>query len=60
MAPKKGLGKSMGDLLGTPKANTTKHKIEETAEVLKNTTQEIEIDLISPNKQQVYQRTWHY
>lgn len=52
MAPKKGLGKSMGDLLGTPKANTTKHKIEETAEVLKNTTQEIEIDLISPNKQQ--------
>ena len=51
MAPKKGLGKSMGDLLGTPKANTTKHKIEETAEVLKNTTQEIEIDLISPNKQ---------
>lgn len=52
MAPKKGLGKSMGDLLGTPKANTTKHKIEETAEVLKNTTQEIQIDLISPNKQQ--------
>ena len=52
MAAKKGLGKSMGDLLGTPKANTTKHKIEETAEVLKNTTQEIEIDLISPNKQQ--------
>ena len=52
MAPKNGLGKSMGDLLGTPKANTTKHKIEETAEVLKNTTQEIEIDLISPNKQQ--------
>ena len=53
MAPKKGLGKSMGDLLGTPKANTTKHKNEEeVAEVLKNTTQEIEIDLISPNKQQ--------
>lgn len=53
MAPKKGLGKSMGDLLGTPKANTTKHKNEEeVADVLKNTTQEIEIDLISPNKQQ--------
>lgn len=52
MAPKKGLGKSMGDLLGTPKANTTKHKNEEVAEVLKNTTQEIEINLISPNKQQ--------
>lgn len=48
MAPRKGLGKGMGDLLGTSNANQTK----KTSAVAVENTQEISIDDISPNKKQ--------
>lgn len=52
MAAKKGLGKGMGDLLGTPNANNTKSKSGTMASQIAENTSEVDIDKISPNKEQ--------
>lgn len=51
MATKKGLGKGMSDLLGTPNANTTKSKSNSSSQLVKESL-EVDIDKISPNKEQ--------
>ena len=51
MATKKGLGMGMGELFGTPKANVTRAKAQ-SAEVKEEQTLEIDINEISPNKEQ--------